>query len=529
MSAVIQHPPLAAAPGWRAHGLALLAVLALVLGLYWPTASSMVGIWMGSETFAHAFVVPPLALWLVWRERARLAAVPPRAVPWVAVVVAGLALVWWAGDLVSVNAVTHLMLMAMLVACVPAVLGWQATRVILFPLLFLFFAVPIGDFLTPLLMQYTADFVVGALRVTGVPVYREGQHLIIPTGHWSVVEACSGIRYLMASTMAGTLFAYLNFHTTSRRLMFVGVSILVPIVANWLRAYIIVMLGHLSNNRIATGVDHLLYGWVFFGIVIMLMFYLGGSWADRQPPAPVRPPRVPVAGDGLAAGTPLVAALVGLAVVLAVPVLGLSRLGQGGPSMAPQLTLPQALPSGAQALASGVPDWAPAYKEPSAQARQIYAAAGGSAVGVHLAYYRDQGGSRKLVNSENALVLSEDLHWNRVGAGRITVDTPAGPNALRTTLLAPVMSGPGAATQPRGDRLRVWQLYWVGGRYTDSDLLAKVYQGLQKLRGQGDDGAAVLLYTLDVPEGSADERLGAFWRQHAGELNTLLTEVQRRR
>ena len=62
--------------------------------------------------------------------------------------------------------------------------------------------------------------------------------------------------------------------------MFVGVSIVVPIVANWLRAYMIVMLGHLTNNRLAVGVDHIIYGWVFFGIVMVLMFWIGSRWRE---------------------------------------------------------------------------------------------------------------------------------------------------------------------------------------------------------------------------------------------------------
>ena len=131
----------------------------------------------------------------------------------------------------------------------------------------------------------TADFTVAALRASGIPVYREGLQFVIPSGSWSVVEACSGIRYLMASFMVGSLFAYLNYRSWRRRLAFVAVSLVVPIVANWLRAYMIVMLGHLSGNTLAVGVDHLIYGWVFFGIVIMAMFMVGARWSepDAQP------------------------------------------------------------------------------------------------------------------------------------------------------------------------------------------------------------------------------------------------------
>jgi exosortase/archaeosortase family protein len=96
--------------------------------------------------------------------------------------------------------------------------------------------------------------------------------------------------------MVGTLFAYLNYSLAWKRWAFVGLSILVPIVANWVRAYMIVMIGHLSGNKLAVGVDHLIYGWVFFGVVIGIMFVVGARWADPAPaedgsgPAPAAPP-----------------------------------------------------------------------------------------------------------------------------------------------------------------------------------------------------------------------------------------------
>ncbi len=150
----------------------------------------------------------------------------------------------------------------------------------------MFFAVPFGEFLLPVLMEYTANFTVTALRLSGIPVYREGLQFVIPSGNWSVVEACSGVRYLIASFMIGTLFAYLNYRSTRRRLVFIGVSIVVPIVANWLRAYMIVMLGHLSGNTIAVGVDHLIYGWLFFGLVITIMFLIGARWSEPETAVP---------------------------------------------------------------------------------------------------------------------------------------------------------------------------------------------------------------------------------------------------
>ena len=97
-----------------------------------------------------------------------------------------------------------------------------------------------------------------------------------------MVEACSGIRYLIASMTLGTLYAYLNYDSTQRRLLFIALSAIVPIVANGLRAFLIVMIGHHSDMKLATGVDHLVYGWLFFGVVMFFLFSLGALFSEPQ-------------------------------------------------------------------------------------------------------------------------------------------------------------------------------------------------------------------------------------------------------
>ena len=491
------------------------AVLAALLLLLSNTAASMVAIWARSETYTHAFVVPPIALWLVWRRRAELATMLPRPSPWVLAAMALAALAWFVGDLVVANALSQLAFTALLVLTVPALLGWAVTRALLFPLLFLFFTVPIGESLTPMLMQATADFTVLALRASGVPVYREGLQFVIPSGNWSVVEACSGIRYLMASFMVGSLFAYLNYRSSLRRAVFIAVSLLLPVLANWLRAYMIVMLGHLSDNRIATGVDHVLYGWVFFGVVIMAMFMIGARWAepDHEPPAPGAGRGAGVSGGPAAWPVALVAIL-----LIALPTLAQRQLVMPVSAQQPDLALPGTLDDGWQATDRPLTTWQPRFGDASAQARQSYRR-GDARVGVFIAYYRDQNETRKLVSSTHVLVDSTDFAWNQLaqGEGRVAVDG-FGLVPLRTAdLLAAQRPG-----QAERDRLLVWRLYWVGGRLTTSDLVAKLFTAWQRLRGQGDESAMLMVYTAQTESGRAVPVLEAFLRANFRALDALL-------
>ncbi len=110
---------------WRRPLALLLALMTALLWVYRDTAAAMVTIWDRSDTFAHCFLVPPIVLWLVWRKRSELAALTPRPQPWVLLPFAAVALLWFVADLVAVNAATQFALVAMLVLCVPAVLGLQ--------------------------------------------------------------------------------------------------------------------------------------------------------------------------------------------------------------------------------------------------------------------------------------------------------------------------------------------------------------------------------------------------------------------
>lgn len=496
-----------AAAAWHHAWIPLVLLLGVILVLYRETALAMVSIWARSETFTHGFLVPPIVLWLIWRQRAELARLAPQPSAWGLLPLAGAAILWLLGDLAAVNSAAQLALAALLVFAVPAVLGWTVARAMMFPLGFLFFAVPLGEFLMPQLMEWTANFTVLALRASGIPVYREGLNFIIPSGAWSVVEACSGVRYLIASLTVGTLFAYLNYRTTRRRWIFVGISILVPVAANWLRAYMIVMLGHLSGNKLAAGVDHLVYGWLFFGVVILLMFMVGARWAEPAAApgtsaAPAAPVRKPVGKAAVAAGPMM---MVAAALVVALPHAmewGIAKAERQGPV---RLTAPAALADGWQARQQPVSDWLPAFQGPSAETRATYTR-DGKAVGLYVGYYRNQDYQHKLVSSDNMLVKTKDSSWEPVRGSLGHVTPGDGLPAMRT---AEVRAQASLLTSG-GERLAVWQVYWVNGRFTASDPVAKVYSALSRLLGQGDESAVVIFYASKNQADSADAALRSF-------------------
>ncbi|MBK8767725.1 MAG: exosortase A, partial [Burkholderiaceae bacterium] len=287
-------------PSWRPPAAVITAsatfvasIVAMTL-LYLPSWRSMTLIWWHNETYTHGMLVPLATIWLAWRARAQLAGLTPQpSLPAIAALaICGAA--WLIARMSGVNTIEHFAVVAsipcLFILCFGHWIAWQ----IAFPLAFLFFTAPFGDFLMPWLMDRTADFTVMAIQLSGIPVYREGRLFVLPSGRWSVVEACSGLRYLLAAIPLGLLYGYLNFRSFRKRLTYLAMVIVLALTANWIRAYLIVMIGHLSSMRLATGVDHLIYGWLFFGIVMGTAFWLGSFVADPDP----EPTSVPARSRG---------------------------------------------------------------------------------------------------------------------------------------------------------------------------------------------------------------------------------------
>ncbi len=501
------------APMARASIIALAVALLVPILLYYGTAASMVATWNSSDTFAHGYVILPISLALIWRERAWFARLPAR--PWWPglVLMAGAAAAWLAGRMGEVQVVMQYAFVAMLPLAALTLLGPRLASKFTFPLLFLLFAVPFGEIFVGPLINYTADFTVWAVQATGIPVLRNGTRFDLPTGSWSVVEACSGIRYLISSITLGCLYAYLTYRSNLRRAVFIGLSIVVPIVANWLRAYGIVMIGHTSGMELATGVDHLVYGWLFFGIVMFIMFWIGSYWReDEQPaPAPARIAETPAPAQGPAPSlVPMALAVVAMSAAWPAFAAFNDRANHNPEPVAlaaPGLAWPQA---------AGFPDWQLDYMEPDARLARTYAAPDGRPLRLDVLYYRNQSKQKGLISSVNRLVASKNAFHQTASATR--TEQVAGRSL---PLREAVLSGPEGP-------LLVWHVLWVDGGYTASNVTGKLRQAQSKLLFRGDDGALVAI-AAPYAGGDADATraiLRAFLGQHFGAIDGALVQAR---
>jgi exosortase A len=489
-------------PRWAPALAVLAASLALLLGLYRETAFSLVDIWWRSETFAHGFVIVPISLYMVWTRRQELAGLTPRPSLWGVVPVVSAAALWAVARIADVLVVEQLAFVALVPALVVTTLGLRVAWAIAFPLAYLVFAVPMGEDLEPPLMDFTADFTVWALQLSGIPVYVEGRFLALPTGNWEVAQACSGVRYLIASVALGTLYAYLTYRSPWRRLAFIALAVVVPILANGVRAFGIVLLGHLSEMRLAVGIDHIIYGWVFFGLVMLLLFSVGSLWRDRdfagEAAAAARGPPTP------AAPMPVLALLLGAVpaglALVAGPAVAAGWLERPVDRSGYSVTLPAARGGWAGPLPDPEP-WSPGFAGASDTVHGLYRMGGGAVRG-YLVHYRHERQGAELINSQNRL-YGGDL-W------QLMTETRGVPEGVERAVLQSQVRGPG--------RYRlVWSWYDIAGESTADPRVGKLLTVWSRLahRPQGNSLLALVAEFDHRPE-EAEALLRQFLADHPG-------------
>ncbi|MBO1256547.1 EpsI family protein [Alteromonas sp. 5E99-2] len=259
-----------------------LLLIASWFGFAYDGFSSAVAIWYGNEIFNHGFLILPGAIYFAYIKRGKWLALPIQPTLWALPFLIGgifLYVVGYAGD---IQLFMHAATFGLIPVICWVLLGHKATFALIFPLSFIFYAIPFGEQFIPQLQEITADIAVYLLQLTGIPLYRSGLYIEIPQGRFLVAEACSGISFFIASTVVGAVYSYLNFVSTKKRVAFFALSVIYPIIANAVRVYGIILIGYWSDMKHAVGADHLIYGWFFFAFVLISLLAIGEFIRDKQ-------------------------------------------------------------------------------------------------------------------------------------------------------------------------------------------------------------------------------------------------------
>lgn len=276
-------PGLRLPAAWRAP-LAALAAAALALVLATSGAwGAMAHQWWNIDTYNHLLLVPLIIAWLVALKEEELARLAPQPfLPGLIGVAAGLAL-WRAGEGAGINLIAQAGAVAALQAAAVTILGLRAAIVLALPIAFAAFLVPFGDEIIPPLQNITAEIAIALTHASGIPARIEGIYIDTPAGLFVVAEACSGVKFLIAMVTLGVLVCATRFTRWRTRAAFMAACVIVPILANGVRAWATIQVAQYVGAEKATGFDHIVYGWVFFAIIIAVLLGAGWRFVEREP------------------------------------------------------------------------------------------------------------------------------------------------------------------------------------------------------------------------------------------------------
>jgi len=265
-------------------------LLMCILFLFAPVIESMWNEWMSNSNNSHGILVPFLSLYLfhkrfedpVSREKMKgesdLSLWSPEILLGLFGILFALVL-YFLGVVGGILIFKRLAFVLSILSTVIFVFGWRTFDTLRFPLLFLFFMIPVpvtvyGIVALPLQLL-TTKVSVFVLQFSPLPIWAEGNIIHVGREMLEVAEACSGLRSLISFIMIASLFAYLARVKMWQKLSIVAASIPVAVVGNVVRIIFTSFIAYIYGSKVASGFIHDVSGYIMF--ILAFIIFMGIS------------------------------------------------------------------------------------------------------------------------------------------------------------------------------------------------------------------------------------------------------------
>lgn len=281
-------------PRARAWGLGLAVVAGFGLA-YGSVLSMLVYQWWTNDMYNYGFLIPLISGYVVWNDRARVAAElgNPAVLPGLTLLVLGLGLLTTAraGSLLALQ---ELSILPTLLGLALLLGGYGLLRVVWLPIAYLLFMIPVWEPVTSHLhlpfQQFSASIGAGLLQLVGVPTFRDGTFLYLPGITLEVAKACSGANYLIAILSVSIPLAYMSLRSNRRRIAVVVFAVTIAMLGNGLRVALVGFTQHFSWFADVHGPGHVLHGTAVAVLGYAALFIAIGVFGEFSSPtaAPLR-------------------------------------------------------------------------------------------------------------------------------------------------------------------------------------------------------------------------------------------------
>lgn len=442
------------------YGIALAVICIAAAAANTPTTLSLFTEWnnTASLTYTHGYLVAGISLWLLWRVRRELQREPLAPSRWAALFSVLCGLVSLVAQRGGIELGHQLMLPFIFWVGILATFGWSFARRCVFPVGYLYFAIPIWSLINDKLQWLTIAAVRLMLRATAVPAHFDGEQIDVPAGTFRIEGGCSGLHFVIVALALAALYGEMRGASWWMRVRLLALAGGLAVAGNWLRVYIIILAGHLSDmqNFLIT-VDHYYFGWFVFSLAMTAFFFLSPDFesAAVSTPGSTVKPTDSATLSALVTATALAVAAISVAPVAAWSIGG----GTASGLQAARLPLNPAGWAGPD-LVSG--NWKPVFIGADSEVQGVYRS-GVRELRIYVATYLVQEQGKELIGFMNSTAGSlRVLQSARVSAP---------PMKVNEQVIA-------AST---GINEILWSYYTIGNAQFASGLAAQLWYGAVSL------------------------------------------------
>ena len=483
-----------ARPDWVRACLSFVLLSGSFAAVFHGSVATMSMIWLSSSAYHHGIVVAPLSTWLIFSRKDWRTASPASDYLGVAVLAAASF-----GQLISqasgIDLIGHASFVAAIIGAAIAAFGRELAARWAFPLAFLFFMVPFGEEATPVLQGWASAAIAAALNFSGVETARDGFMLTTSAGRFEIANSCAGLRFLLVAAMISSLISHLAFRDWRKGAACIALALSAALVANWLRAYLIVFVATVTDRRLGVGPEHVMLGWVFYSGFVIGLVALAKLYADKGEHSSAKAHFAAAPRRPATTATP--ATLSGLFVMSAFAMYDAAVLSSNGIKTGSGAA-PSFHADGFE-VTGAAPEWAAHAPNADSLSTSEFRSAN-AVVMVTLANFTRDRRNSEIVGADTR--AADGLVWRRIAmsTGEVTFN-----HAVHRVSIEKL-------EDPFGRKIEVVTLYWLGNKIHGSPAALKLDIAARKLTGRPTEGGVIFAAANIIEEANAMFAIREFLR-----------------
>jgi len=470
---------------------ALVLVLLVSIFSLWPSWESLFEVWRQRDAYSHGYIIAIVCLYLLFRLKGCLIAEVPAPQLTGLLLLAALLFLWLIMRLAGTQIGELLLLPIIVWAAYFSIVGFRIAAHVVFPLFFLYFAIPIWHSGNYFLQWLTVLAVERMVKAAGFLAYIEANNVFLPMGTFVIADGCSGLNYFIVAVAISMLYSYLYLQSYYHKVILVLVGMSLGLIMNWLRVFIIIYAGYKTDmQHYLVTVDHTNFGWVLFGITLVPLLFV----ARRLEFINERAAKAKHAVDQHVTSTVLkkqsaiyipVIAMASFMIILSALLADYRLRPMSEPPV--QICLPLASKTWAS-VPEIQPDWTPVFVGPKEELHATYSN-GVQTVSLYVNVYTDQTHGAELIGYDNHIEGAGKWKLRDRRVGEVVLDSKKSLK-IRDVLLE----------SDNGNKRIVYYWYQVGERRLIKDLHVKLLQGLLQITDRPYSGIAALSSTCELED-----------------------------